>query len=250
MIDIWYYIWVFWVWFLSAFVWAVCGWGGGMISVPWLIMLWLSPMHAVANITAAAIGDVLWSSVKFYKEGKIKTKYAWHIVAVAFIWTTIWIHLLTNIDPEVMKKSIWFVLLILVPLLFVDVKKFELSRQVTWARLWLGFLLFVLIAIYTVMFSANAWFLAIFTLIYFFWYDLIKSHAVMRIFFLAINCLAFPLLFMEWLLTFPVLITLFVSMFLWWYVWAATMLSLPQKYLRMIMAAMVIWIVVKLFLFP
>ncbi len=220
-----------------------------MISVPWLIFLWLSPIHAVANITAAALWDVIWSSIKFYRTWKIKSKFVRHIVAVGVLWSIVWINVLTSIDPGVMIKMVWVVLVLLIPLLFIDIETFEVSSAVSSTRQMFWFLLLFVIWIYTTIFNANAWLLALFTLIYFFWYDLIRSHAVMKVFFFSVNLVAFPLLYMEWLLIFPVLGTLFLWMFLWWYVWATVMLSLSLTYLRIILAILVIGIVINLFFF-
>jgi len=248
MLEIIHLLMVFGIGVVSAFIGSLCGGGGGMITVPWLIFLWLWPVQAVATMTVSAIGDSLWAIYRFRWSGKFIRKHIILLVVMATVWSILWIQFLVSIDESLLMRIIGILLLLLLPILFLKAPthwwKKQLARQkVLWAICLLA------IGVYTTFFWANAWFFMLYTLMYLFHYPIVNAHAMSKLFFLIVNIAALPIILSKWLVSFSTVAVLFIGMFIGSYLGAHTMLKMKSVWVKRIMAIMVVFAAVKILFF-
>lgn len=239
------------VWFSWSFVGALCGWGWGMISVPFMMLIGFGPVEAIASIAWASFGHSLWWVTKFLRSWYHIPKERWFriLCVMGIIWWVLWIQLLVSIDEALLQKIVGVLLLLLLPVVLYKKGETALSETPSQTKkiTWYG--IFLLIWVYITFFGPNSGFFVVYGLLYFFWQDIIRSHFLSTVFFLAIQIIALPILIIWGIVSLPVIITLFVWMFIGSYAWVHCMLKLDPVRVRRLMAIMVTIIAAKILFF-
>ena len=241
------YLWLLGIGFLWAFIGALCGGWWGMIWIPSLIMLWFGPVQAVSTITAAAIGDSIGWLLRFMKSDAIYRKHMLWIALWASIWAIGGIRVLVSIDEDLLLRIVWWLLLLLLPILFLTPPDRE--RETSHIMQYVGFAWLLGMWAYTTFFWANGWFFVIYFMIVCLWYPLVRAHAMTKFFYLIVNLTAFPILFSQWLIHLPHVVTLFVGMLMGSYAWAHMMLQISPARIKILMTIMVGIISIKILFF-
>ncbi len=193
-------------------------------------------------MTAAWIWDSLGALYRFNKENILDKKDLLYIGLAALIWGYIWIQLLLSIDEEIMKKIVWILLLLLLPVLFIqpathtDLQK---SKPTLWQKI-LWYICLTLTAAYSTFFWPNGWFFSLYTLVWFFKYDIIKAHATGKFTYLIMSTLWCIIFFSQGIVQRQTILILFLGMFIWSYLWAHSMLKLNLKRIKILIASMII----------
>ncbi|QPQ36058.1 TSUP family transporter [Lysinibacillus sp. JNUCC-52] len=88
--------------FLAAFIDSVVG-GGGLIALPALLFVGLSPTTAVATNKLAGTMGSLTSVISFYRSGKLDFRFVRKYFPLAFIGSLIGAWFVTLISPDILK---------------------------------------------------------------------------------------------------------------------------------------------------
>lgn len=105
---------------------------GGLISVPSLIFLGLPPQIAIATDRFGTLGQTFTALVKFWKAKKIVWKYVPILATIALIGSLIGANILLNTDPKILESVVGFLILVLLPLIFlkrdIGIKRAKMSK--------------------------------------------------------------------------------------------------------------------------
>ncbi len=138
---------IFIIGFGSSFIANIAGSGGGIISIPLLIMLGLPPQFAVATKRFSSLGSEIITTIQYVRASKIVWRYAIPISVFTLIATVIGASILVEIDNDLLEKIIGFVILLAIPFTFVK-KGYGLKRKRTSkARNYIGYALYFIVDI-------------------------------------------------------------------------------------------------------
>lgn len=105
--------------------------GGGMVLIPLLVFLGLSPSEAIASnrLSFLSINTAL---VRYHKKGLVNWRYALLLSFPAFFGGLVGGYFVTVIDQELFKKLLGFVIILSLPLLFynkqIGVQEFKVTK--------------------------------------------------------------------------------------------------------------------------
>ena len=96
--------------FVAAFIDAIAG-GGGLITIPALLMTGMPPAMALGTNKLQACGGVFSASVYFLRKKAVDLKTFWPILLLIFIGSILGALLVQQLDPSFIKKLLPFLIL-------------------------------------------------------------------------------------------------------------------------------------------
>jgi len=148
---------------------------GGLISVPSLVFLGLPPQVAIATDRLGTIGQTITATFKFWK--KIVWKYVLIFAIISFLGSFIGANILLNVNPEILQKVVGFLLLFLLPFIFlrqrVGVRRVNPSKS----KKLFGLVIYFLIMIFAGFFGQGTGPLIFYALTYFLGFTMIEVLA-------------------------------------------------------------------------
>ncbi|HEU4609385.1 MAG TPA: sulfite exporter TauE/SafE family protein, partial [Chitinophagaceae bacterium] len=151
--------------------------GGGLISIPGMILLGLSPVQAIATTRLNVVAGGVTSSYNYYRNRSISFKYLPLFIAISILAGVIGPKILLTLDQDLIKDFIGVSFLITLPLLIINKEFGVVSEPRSDFRKSFGFIAFFLIIVYGTMIGAGAGVLIIYALVYFFGMNITKSNA-------------------------------------------------------------------------
>lgn len=152
---------------IAGFLNAIVG-GGGLISLPALLMVGLPPATAIAtNKLAGSLGNFT-SMMTFLRAGKINTKMLLPIIPFVFISSICGALTVSALSPSILQPLV-IVMLTVVFLYTVFNKGFgqtKSSTYVTGYKKWLGLILMIIIGFYDGFFGPGTGSFIIFVLLF------------------------------------------------------------------------------------
>jgi len=98
--------------FVAGFIDAIAG-GGGLITIPALLMTGMPPALALGTNKLQACGGSFSASLYFIRQKAVNLKEVWLLILMTFIGATIGTVLVQIIDTSVIKKAIPFLVLMI-----------------------------------------------------------------------------------------------------------------------------------------
>lgn len=98
---------------------GMSGGGGGMLMVPLMIALGLTPQHAVATGKLTGLGAAFGGLSAFWKSGQVRTDILKVMIPIAIVVGLITPFIFIAIDSEIMRNIIGVLLLTMMPTLFI-----------------------------------------------------------------------------------------------------------------------------------
>lgn len=167
---------IFVVGLVAGFLGATVG-GGGMIAIPALLFLGLSPQSA---ITVNAVGDVgafISATGEYWKSKKIDWKMAVPLAFIAVIGSVIGTQIMVRMDTEFLKTFIGVTILIFLPFFFfgdnIGLKRTNPSK----AKRLIGFTLYAILIVQGAIVGAGGSTVILLLMMYFFGYEIIQGYA-------------------------------------------------------------------------
>ena len=151
--------------------------GGGLISVPAVIFLGLSPVSAIATTRLSAISGGLTSLFKYHKGKVIVWKYMLYFMVISLVAGVIGPKLLLEINEDILEKTIGVLMLTMLPLLLFKKNFGTINKPKQRKHKILGLLALFLVMIYGTMFGAGGGIFLIYTLMYFFGLTVTEANA-------------------------------------------------------------------------
>lgn len=151
--------------------------GGGLISIPGLIFLGLSPVSAVATSRLSAVSGGLTSVFKYHKGKAVAWQFLPIFMTISVLAGLIGPRLLIEIDKDMVEKLIGVSMLVMLPILMLR-KDFGITRtERDPRRQKIGLLVVFLVMIYATMFGAGGGILLVNALVFFFGLTVTESNA-------------------------------------------------------------------------
>jgi uncharacterized membrane protein YfcA len=105
--------------FIAAFIDSVVG-GGGLISLPALLLTGLPPVTALGTNKAASVMGSLTSSVSFFRSGKIDLRLIKYLFPLSLFGSALGVYVVKHIPPDFLKPLL--VVLLIAVLVYTLVK--------------------------------------------------------------------------------------------------------------------------------
>jgi len=220
--------------------------GGGMILIPMLISLGLSPSVAVATNRFGAIGGV-FSIIKYHKAKQIDWSLAKFLIIPTLIGTVLGTLVIINIDQDLLQKIIGLVIFISLFLLFyrkkLGLKEFKISKT----RKNFGLLLTVLASLMGGIFaSSGLWFNYLFL---YFGLTMLQTVATKKILTNLIAIISVIMLMFAHLIYWPIAIAVFIASILGSWIGADLGIKAGNLWVRRIFIVVTILMAFKILLF-
>lgn len=156
------------------------GGGGGFIMTPYFLFIGLPPANAIATMKLGGIGTAFGSITAFRGKGFVHKKLVVPLMVIMFICALISAWLIPNIDPEVFRKLIGGMLLVLAPTVFI--KKASLQPGIR-PKSWIvaGFIVFAVISFLQTLLASGLGSILILVLMFLFGLGTLESQATKRV---------------------------------------------------------------------
>lgn len=167
---------------------GISGGGAGMLMIPLMIAVGLSPQQAVATGKMSALGSALGGLSAFRKSGHIRKDIVKVMLPIAIIIGLSTPLIFIKLDSEVMQKAIGLILLLMVPTLFIRKKATSTHGK---KKKGLGYFLYSIILAFQSLFGSGVGSLSLFVMTLLFGTSKIEANATKR----AITAIMTPLTF-------------------------------------------------------
>lgn len=151
--------------------------GGTLLSLPFLMIIGLPPQIAIATERFGGLGQTLAAFYKFSRSQKINWEYVPRLSAVSSMGSIIGAQILVNINPTLLQHATAFILLTLLPLLFLNHDLGIQHQQVSKTKIIIGSVIYFLIQIFASFFGGGTGILIVHTLMIFFGLTIIEATA-------------------------------------------------------------------------
>jgi len=239
---------VFIVGIVASFIGSIAGGGGGLLSIPALILMGLPPNIAIATNKLGSLGLMGSSVYKFAKSKKIIYSYAPTFIFLALLGSIIGANLLIQIDTILLSKIVGALILLPLPFLFIKNKGLRHEKSSKFYKN-LGYSAYFLVAIYDAFFGAGAGLVAIYVIVFALGLPLIESMALDRTSSALSAVLATAIFAYFGIINYQVGIVLFIGMMLGGYVGTHTAIKKGNKFVKLAFTIIVIISALKLIFF-
>ncbi len=239
---------VFIVGIAASFIGSVAGGGGGLLSIPALILMGLPPNIAIATNRLGSLGLAGSSIYKFAKSKKIIYSYAPVFIILAIIGSIIGANLLVQIDVQLLSKIVGIFILLPLPLIFIKNKGLKREKPSKLYRNF-GYAAYFLVAVYDAFFGAGAGLIVIYILVFTVGLPLIQSMALDRISSVFSAVTATIIFAYFGIIDYQVGIVLLIGMALGGYIGTRTAIKKGNKFVKLAFAIVIIASAIKLIFF-
>jgi uncharacterized membrane protein YfcA len=167
---------IFVVGIVAGFLGATVG-GGGMVSVPALLLLGFSPQSAVAINQVGDIGAFISAIRQYWRSKKIDWSMATSLVIISIISSVIGAEIMVNLKTGFLKTFIGITILAFLPFFFfsrnIGLKQGRTSK----IKRTIGFVLYGLLAVQGAVVGAGGATVILMIMMYFFGYEIIRGYA-------------------------------------------------------------------------
>jgi len=223
--------------------------GGGLLSVPSLVILGIPPPMAIATERFGSIGQAIAATIKFWKAKKIVWKYVPALCILSLIGSVLGAMILLEIDGKILGSIMGILMLILLPVVFIKkdlgVKHQKTNRKKTA----IGYLIFFLIAIFAGFYGQGTGPMVFYTLIFFLGLTMLESIGTSVVGWLLLTISSSLIFAFNSLINYKIGIILFISMSIGSYVGASTAVRKGDLWIKRLFVVLVVIMSVKLLFF-
>ena len=119
---------LFFVALVAGFIDAIAG-GGGLITIPALLMTGMSPALALGTNKLQACGGSFSASLYFIRQGAVNIRAVWLLLLMTFIGATLGTILIQQVDASIVKKILPFLIFAIGVYFLVTPKLGDEDRQ-------------------------------------------------------------------------------------------------------------------------
>ncbi len=167
---------VFLIGVIAAVIGAMVG-GGSLLSIPFLIFLGLPPQVAIATDRFAGLGAAVTAMYKFWRAKKIVWKLVPILAVASLTGSIIGASILLKANPDSLRYVVAALLLVLLPVLFLNPAIGVEPRDMSRRQRALGLILYFLIQVLAGFFGGGTGTLIFYTLMLFFGVTIIQAAA-------------------------------------------------------------------------
>ncbi len=142
--------------FTGGFIGNIISGTNALISISAMILAGMPPQLAVATHMTGGLGWSLGGLIQFQKAQKIVWKLVWPMAALAFAGSMIGANILVKADPVLLNQISGFLILLILPFLFLNKNMGIESFTPAPSRRYFGYGVYFLIAIWAGFFAAGS----------------------------------------------------------------------------------------------
>ena len=155
--------------------------GGGMLSVPALMLLGVPPVAAIATSRLGTVAAAFSSAIRYYRGGVIDWRYMPFFLILAVTAGIVGPHIVLGMPHEGLEKGIAIVMLALLPIMVFQKHIGTVSRRTPRHWKMVGLALLFLVLLYSTMVGAGAGILFLYVLVYLFGMKVVEANATCTI---------------------------------------------------------------------
>ncbi|MEX0650006.1 MAG: sulfite exporter TauE/SafE family protein [Candidatus Andersenbacteria bacterium] len=239
----------FWVGIASGFIGALST-GGGLISIPALIFMGLTPGASIATTRLSALSGGITAFAKYRKNNVILWKYIPYFVVLAVIGGIVGSKILLEINERVLTVTVGILLLLMLPLLFWKKNFGMVQTERRKGHTITGFILQFFIMIYGAAFGGGTGIFLTYVLVHFFGMTIIQANATGNVMWLVVTTTALISYILHGAVNFSVGIPLLIGAAIGGYAGAHTALKAGNQIVKWVFAVIIILSSIKLIFFP
>lgn len=236
--------------FISAFIGANVG-GGGLITIPALIMLGLLPKVAIATMRVGSLGLIGGGLYKFNEKGKVNYGIALPAALVSLVGAYVGANALLELPDEIVSQMVGvFILIVLVFVVInrnIGIKKVE---NITKRSRLLGYLAFFILGFWGGVFGGGSGIFSAYILIFFFGQTFLEAAGTRKVPGLAVTILTLAVFALGGIVDWTVGGVLLIGMLLGSLTGATYGIKKGDGWVRALFIVMVLASAVKLIVFP
>ena len=234
--------------FLASMVSAIST-GGALINIPGLIFLGFNPVTAIATSRLSAIAGSLSALYRYHKSKQI----LWHILptllVISVIGGLIGPKLLMQIDAATLEPTIGIILLLMLPVLFINNKFGVTTKSVTPRYKVLSWAILLLIMAFSTMFGIGGGTFLLYALIYFFGMTLTQANATGQAMWLFGTMSAFVSYASQGVVDYSLAIPLVIGSIIGGYTGAHIAIKKGSSWVKWLLAIVIVLSSIKLIIF-
>jgi uncharacterized membrane protein YfcA len=162
--------------FTAALIGAIAS-GGGLISIPGLIFLGITPVSAIATTRLNLMTGGLSAIYRYRKDGAVLLKYMPQFLVLGLLAGIVGPRLLLGINQTTVQHLIGVMLLLMLPVLWFKKDAGTINIIRSRHRKFIGFFVLAAVLIYTTMFGGGGGIFLIYTFVYFFGMTVTEANA-------------------------------------------------------------------------
>lgn len=222
---------------------------GGLLSIPLLIFIGLAPHVAIATDRFCLVGQTLAAMFRFQQSKKIRWEYIPIFSVLALVGGFIGANILLQFEPRSLERIIGFVLLAVLPLLFLKQHIGIQRGNVTSSKRLIGFLLYFAIMMYNGFFGAGAGPLTIYVSMMLFGFTIVEYNATATIPWFLLSIVSLAVFAQHNIVDYRSGIFLLIGMTMGGYVGAHTLIKIGNIWAKRVFTVVVIVFAIKLLFF-
>lgn len=234
--------------FFGGLIGTISG-GGGLLTIPYLLFAGLPIDTAIATSRMSAFGIGAGSFKNFHKSKKIAWGLVPALIIVAVAGGVTGSMLVINLDEHLLENITGFILLLLLPTLFIDkdfgLKNFKAGRL----RKATGLLLYFFAMTYGAFFGPGAGIFLIYILAYFFGFNFLRSAATNLVAWMALTTVAFAIFAFNGLVDFKFGLAMLLGVSLGGYFGSKLAIEKGSGFVKVVLTIVVIATSIKLLVF-
>lgn len=231
----------------ASFIGSMVG-SGGLISIPFLILLGIPPHVAIATHRAGAVGLQIGALVRFVRSKEIVWRYVAPLSILSLIAAQIGSRLLLQTDELILRKIIVAMMLIMLPVVLMNRDIGLENTEKSSYRKTVGYAVFFLVLIWQAYFGGAAASMIFFVMMFFFGMTINRANATIKLPGLLLGISTLLIFAVHGIVNWTYGITLFFGMLIGGYLGAHTALSKGNAWVKVLFAVVVLLTAVKMIL--
>lgn len=232
---------------LASFIGSMVG-SGGLISIPFLVLIGIPPHTAVATHRVGAVGLQLGALTRFVISKQVIWKYVLPMSVLALLASQIGSRLLLKTDPATLKHIIVAVMLIMLPTLFMKRSMGLQSIDTSRFRKVIGSTVLFLVLIWQAYFGGAAATMTLYVIMFFFGTTINSANATSKIPGLLLSLSTLLIFSAHGIVNWTYGITMFFGMLIGGYLGAHTALKKGNAWVKWLFVGVVLLSAAKLIL--
>lgn len=239
---------VFLIGFIASFVGSMVG-SGGLLTIPFLIFVGLSPAHAIGTNKLAALGLQAGAGIKYFTEKRIVWRYVVPFSIISIIGSYIGARILVAIDKENLSIIVGLILLLLLPTLFVKKSIGTKRKRITSTMKYIGYVLYFLTMVWAGFFGGGYGTMAFYIMMVFFGLTIIEASATNKIPGLFTSIISVTVFAISGIVNYMYGFVMMAGTFIGGYMGARYSIKKGEGFVKILFAAIVIASSIKLIFF-
>lgn len=232
----------------GGFLGATVG-GGGMISVPGVMLLGFSPQAAVAITQVGDIGAFMSAAAEYWESKKIDWKFAVPLIIITIISSAIGAEIMVRLPADFLRIFIGVMILAFLPLFFFSKELGLKQKHTSKTKKTIGLVLYSVMVAEGAIVPAGGATILLLIMMYFFGYEIIKGYATNTPAELVSSLVPAIIYGLHGFIPLWPAVIIFLGMFIGGLIGARTAIERGNRWVKKLLSLVILAIVIKILFF-